>query len=112
MNLKSLSSPFGYTLVAVLLIFSLGCGSKDLPAEIAFRNSVIGKGKVLVVTNKSAANIQITVTRGLVGGQSKMFTLPAKGKVEVGHLEGFEWSPNEVCSVGAEGYTDLGGRVP
>jgi hypothetical protein len=50
MNLKYLSDPCRYSLAAALLMLLMGCGSKDLPAEIGFRNSVIGKGKVLVFT--------------------------------------------------------------
>lgn len=90
---------------ALLLGVSLAaCGGADMPVTVSSRKALLGKGMVAVIENKSAKSIRITVE---ALGKEKTTVLDGGGKLELGHVEGFELSDNDVVTISADGYKTI-----
>jgi hypothetical protein len=100
-------------LVAVLCATPLACKSTVLPPSVtvSFRNSVIGRGKVIQLTNSSnhhLYNVSV-ICRGVNGSSASVKATDhlAPGEMkEVGWMEFGSWTPvsGETIEVHADNY--------
>ncbi|TVS16867.1 MAG: hypothetical protein EA424_13595 [Planctomycetaceae bacterium] len=89
----------------VIVVVVLGCemnlSGPKTPVECFMRDSVWGKGKVVIVRNAS----DMTINAWLYAhGRTTRFAIAPHGQREIGWLEGYEFGQNSTVIVGAEGF--------
>jgi hypothetical protein len=98
--------------IVLLVAFSLlGC-IKAPPLSVVQRDSIVGEGKVLIITNASDeylhnCTIKIQAANGNTLGQSVFAaTLKPHESIEIGWLELGNWTiePGQIVTLGARGY--------
>ena len=106
-------------LILSTLLLLTGCGQKAPPLSIVQRDSLVGVGKVLIITNTSDDHLhECTIELSAPSGQHygpTVFaaTLKPHETVEIGWMELGEWKvePGETVTFSAKGYRDVSNTV-
>ena len=104
---------FAAIVVAVYLFaperLPAGLGLSSIPVKIHFRDSIIGNGKVAVITNcsdKALSNICIECEEKS-GKKEEIINkdfIKASGNIEVGWVQGWAWNVEDSLTISASGY--------
>lgn len=90
---------------SVMLFASVGCemnlGGPKVPVCCYMRDSVWGKGKVVIVENTSDNTINLWL---YAHGRTSRFSVGPRGRNELGWLEGYEFGENSTVTIGGEGF--------
>lgn len=87
----------------------------ELPVSISTRNSLLGSGIVAVIENNSSSEFAVIAeftNPGINATKTVRLDLPAKSKVEVGHLEGWRFQSGDTIKLSNEHYKELFAVVP
>ena len=84
-----------------------------VPVEITYRRSVVGNGYVFRFTDKGTTELFCTVAvRNSATGKQYRLDLRPKDFREIGVVQGWEAFPGDTCTVDADGFTQIGGKIP
>lgn len=87
----------------------------ELPVSISTRNSLLGSGIVAVFENNSSNEFAVIAeftNPGINATKTVRIDLPAKSKIEVGHLEGWRFQSGDTIKLINEHYKELFSVVP
>jgi len=93
----------------------IGLHKPQLPLDVSFRDSLIGRGYVLRVENTSDKYLQLRATYKnptLDEEMTQVLDVPAQETVEVGWGEGWKFSSGEKIFLSHADYRTLRLRIP
>lgn len=112
-------------LIASLFLYSSVTGQRaeaesvasipELPVLISTRESLLGAGMVAVFENNSSNEFAVIAeftNPGINAAKTVRIDLPAKTKIEVGHLEGWRFQSGDTIKLSNDHYKELFAVVP